>query len=788
MNSEVTPEHSSGISALFVRLVKTILSFKWLLLILVAALTIFAFYEMRSIKMDNSSEAWFVEGDRTVELLDEFRDIFGNDDFVILLFEFDNFFKPENIRVLGRLAKALEAEVPHLKDITWLGNVEYIEGTEDGINIYELLETIPETPEEMARVQKKALNESTYVNNLISPDGQAATIILEMEKYPEDGDTLDPKKEIAPLVREILARAEFATLNVYLAGGPILSHDFDELAGRETKKFIGLCLLVQMVILLWVGRGVRGVLVPISIVFLSIIWTMGAIGLMGFSLNMMIIILPSLLICVGIGDSMHFISEYQDHLNQGLARKKAMLRTFSMVGLPCLLTTLTTMGAFLSFLTVSIRPFREFGMYAAAGVVVALVLTYVLVPFFYSFGMGKNARATNTHKQQNRNDYFDQWLAKIHKIVTTRPGWVVAFFVILSLVSFFGALNIQIESNTVKMASQKLPQRQAIDFIDERMGGSMSMEIMFDTGKTDGIKDPEFLRKMDALQDYINKRPKVTKTTSVLDVLKKMRRALHNNNQEFYSIPDTHDAASQYIFLYETSGGDQLDKLVSFDYDIARLTVKMPAMDTADVRRLIQEVEDFSSKTFDGFVNVEITGALAGVKAINDKMAEGIKSSFVAVLIAIAAMMIIFLRSVKLGLISMIPNVFPVLITLGLMGFSGIYMDMPLMCCSAVIIGVAVDDTIHFFRRYRREFEALGNYSHALRSTLATVGRPITFTTMALILGFGVMTLSYISGWSHFGFLAGFAFFWAYLADFFFCPALILLLKPLGEEKGQVVE
>ena len=127
MNSEVTPEHSSGISALFVRLVKTILSFKWLLLILVAALTIFAFYEMRSIKMDNSSEAWFVEGDRTVELLDEFRDIFGNDDFVILLFEFDNFFKPENIRVLGRLAKALEAEVPHLKDITCLGNVVYIE-------------------------------------------------------------------------------------------------------------------------------------------------------------------------------------------------------------------------------------------------------------------------------------------------------------------------------------------------------------------------------------------------------------------------------------------------------------------------------------------------------------------------------------------------------------------------------------------------------------------------------------------------------------------------------------
>ena len=769
----------------FSSLANKLLKFRWLGIIAVVLLTLFLAFQMQGLKFDNSNEAWFVEGDPTVELLDKFRDIFGNDDFVILLFEFDNFFKPENIRVLGRLAKALEAEVPYLKDIIWLGNVEYIEGVRDGINIYELLETIPESPEEMVRVRKKALSESTYVNNLISPDGQAATIILEMEKYPEDGDTLDPKSEIAPVVRKILDRPEFATLNAYIAGGPIVHHDFDELAGRETKKFMGFCLFIQMVILLWVGRGVRGVLVPISIVFLSIIWTMGAIGLMGFTLNTMIIILPSLLICVGIGDSMHFIAEYHDHLNQGLARKKAMLKTFSMVGLPCLLTTLTTMGAFLSFLTVSMRPFREFGMYAAAGVVAALVLTYILVPFFYSFGMGKNARATNTDTQQNRHDFFDRFLAKIHKIVTSGPGWVVAFFIILSLVSIFGALNIQVESNTVKMVSKKLPMRQAYDFIDERMGGSMAMEIMLDTGKTDGIKNPVFLGKMDALQDFINKRPMVTKTTSVLDVMKKMRRALHNNNQEFYSIPETRKAASQYLFLYETSGGDQLDKLVGFDYDIARLTVKMPAVDTADIGRLVQDVENFSRKTFDGSVSVEITGLSAGVKALNDKIGEGVRSSFIAVLIAITAMMIIFLKSVKLALISMVPNVFPVLITLGLMGFSGIYLDMPLMCCSAIIIGVAVDDTIHFFRRYRREFEALGNYSQALRSTLATVGRPITFTTITLILGFLIMTLSDISGWSHFGPLAGFAFFWALLADFFFAPAMMILLKPLGPETGK---
>jgi len=373
----------------FSSLADKLLRFRWLGIFAVVLLTVFFAFQMRGLKFDNSNEVWFVEGDRSLDLLDKFRDVFGNDDFVVLLFESRNFFEPENIGRIGRLAEVLEAEVPYLKDMTWLGNMEYIEGIEDGIKIHEFLETVPQDPEKMAEVREKALSEPTYVNSLISPDGQSAAIILEMERYPEDGDTLDPKNEIAPAVRKILDRPEFAVLNAHVVGGPIMHHDYDEIAARETRNFMGICLLIQMAILLWVARGVRGVFVPISIVFLSVLWTMGAIGLMGFTLNMMIIILPSLLICVGIGDSMHFIAEYQDQCDKGLARRKAMLKTFAMVGLPCLLTTLTTMGAFLSFLTVRIRPFRELGVYASVGVVTALVLTLVLVPFFYSFGMKK---------------------------------------------------------------------------------------------------------------------------------------------------------------------------------------------------------------------------------------------------------------------------------------------------------------------------------------------------------------------------------------------------------------
>lgn len=787
MSANEKSEYLGRTSAVFSRFGEITLKFKWLLLILVVGLTIAAAFGMQNLRFDNSNEVWFVEDDPTLATLDKFREVFGNEDFVVLLFESENFFEPENIKKLRDLAQTLEVEVPHLKDITWLGNVEYIESTEDGISIYELLETIPENSLKMAAVQKKALNEDSYINNLIAPDGKAYTIVLEMDKYPENSDIIDPELEIAPKIREILARPQFINFKPYIVGGPIFHHDFDKLAGRETPLFMGLCIVIQMILLLWLGKGVRGVVVPITIVFLSIIWTMGAIGWIGFTLNTMVIILPSLLICVGIGDSIHFISEYRDHVDHGMPRKEAMVKTFSMIALPCLLTTITTMGAFLSFLTVSIRPFREFGTYAAIGVVAALILTYILVPFFYSFGMNKNNKKRTIKvldENNKKDDLFDRLLKNIHKIVTKRPGSVVGLFIILSLVSIAGVMKIQLESSVVELVSKKVPIRQAYDFIDTRMGGSMSMEIMLDTGKSDGVKDLKFLKNMDELQTYLNKHPMVTKASSVLDVMKKMRRALHNNNPDFYSLPDTSKAASQYLFFYETSGGDQLDKLVSFDYDIARLTVKMPLAGTSEITEFIEDVETFSKKIVNESVNVEITGSMALTKAMNDRMGEGIKSSFLAVLIAITIMMILFLRSVRLGLISMVPNVFPVLITLGFMGFKGILMSMPLMCCSAIIIGVAVDDTIHFFRRFRREFNARRNYDKALYATLATVGRPLTFTTLTLILGFMVMVFSVMQGWSYFGLLSGFAFFWALMADFFFAPALILLTKPLGPEEA----
>ncbi len=796
MNPGITSKYFSGTNTFFARLAEGILRFRWLLLVLISLLTIFAFYEMRSLRMDNSNESFFLEGDPTKLLLDKFRDTFGNEDFVYVLIETRDFFEPDTIRLIRELAEDLEAHVPYVKDMKFLGNVEYVEGVEGGIEISDLIEEIPETLGEMELVKKRAMNEPLYLDNLISRNGKTAAILLECERYPDE--KVDPRKEIPPAVYKILDKPEYAELEVYTVGTPIIDYEMDEMTSREMSLFGLVCIILQMLILLWVARGVRGVVTPLLVVILSVFWTLGLLGVLDWTLSLMVIMLPVLLICVGIGDSMHIISEFQDQQDRGLARREAIVKSLALVGIPCLLTSLTTTAGFLSFCGTVIKPIREMGIYAAIGVVMAFLLSLIMVPIIFSFGKNKkkvsDLKGSLTWKvkekeiSDGRNDIFDRTIKRIALLNLKHPWAILSIFIILTALSMFGYLLIEVETNSIEFVSTDVPIRQAYDYVDSHMGGSMSMEVMLNTGKKDGIKEIKFLRDMETLQNYIDRHPLTCKTSSVIDTLKKMRRAVHENRMEYYSLPETTAQAAEYLFLYETSGGEELDKYVSFNYDIARINARTKSLNSKDVRTFISDIHRFVKKNIDPSIKVEYTGTMPWIKAMSDYVSQGQKRSFMLAFLAITCMMMIVLRSCKLGLISMIPNVFPVLISLGLMGFAGVYMSIPLMIFSPIIIGVAVDDTIHFFTRYRREFNRTGTYEEALKATLSTVGRPIMFTTMTLVIGFSVFGLSDMYNVTQFGLLAAFAFLWALLADFFLAPAMMLLFKPLGEEKQITID
>lgn len=764
----------------FIALADRVLRRRWLALALLVGLGIFFAARLDELRFDTSNEAWLLEGDLTLERINRFNSIFGNDDFVYVLYEAGDFFAREPLEQFARLAAVLEEEVPHLLDSTWLGSAEWIEGREDSIVIEPLMDPLPETAEALALARTRALSEPSYVDSLISSDAAIAGILLEFGAYPED--RVDPRKDIPPVVREVLARPEQRELSLRAVGGPIMDYDIDVLSALEARDLGIYCLLVQMLVLAWVGRGARAVLVPAAVVIVSVLYTFGIIALAGFKLNLTVIMVPVLLICVGIGDSMHLIAEIQSQRRAGAGRAEAIRRSLGVVGWPCVLTSLTTAAGFLSFLSTDVRPFRELGLYSAAGVLIAVGLTFVLVPIFYSFGRSPS-HSRPSGDAAPPPDIFERALRGIARLVARRPRAIALVFVGLSVISAFGYTRVEVESSALELFSERVPIRQDYDWVDAHMGGSMTLEIMLETGERDGVLDPTFLRSLDALDRFARDHALTTKTTSILDVFRMMRKAFHENRSEYYGIPETREEAYQYLLLYEMSGGENRDKLVSSEGDVARLTVRTRSLDTRSVREFSEELEVFAAERFGSSVRVELTGLMAWMRSMNDLIGRGQRASFAAALVAIGLMMMLVLRSVRLGLISMVPNVFPVLVTLGLLGYLGLYMDIMMMTFSALIIGVAVDDTIHFFVRFRREFARLGAYAPAIEATLTSVGRPITFTTLTLTLGFVVLGVSDVSALVRFGTLSSFAFSWALIADFFFGPALLILLQPLGPER-----
>ena len=337
----------------FGRLTDWVLRRRGAVAVLIVLLTAFFLWKMQDLQFDNSNEIWFSEGDPSLERINTFHKLFGNDDFVYLVFDADTLFSPESLRLLSDLVSDIRKKVPYLRDVTWLGNAERIEADAEGIVVSDFID--PETYDaaSMPELRRRALAEKNYRDNLISSDGKTVGMLLEMRTYPRD--SVEPRSEVTHALRGVLAQPEYAGFSIHAVGQPILHNDYNELSFKESATFFGLCLLVQMVLLFWLGKGVRGVIGPISVVVLSVIWTLGMIQVLGFTLNLFIILIPTLLICVCIGDSMHIIATYNQHRREGLGVVAALRQAMSETGMPCLLTSLTTADSSVSARRISSR-------------------------------------------------------------------------------------------------------------------------------------------------------------------------------------------------------------------------------------------------------------------------------------------------------------------------------------------------------------------------------------------------------------------------------------------------
>lgn len=753
---------------------------------------------------DASYETYFDEDDTTYRAYEAYRDDFGSDEVAYVGFELPGVeygpWNAEAMATLVDLTAALEDEVPFVYTVTSLANAELTVGTEDGIEITRIRDRMPLSQPELLELRETYLRKPLLVGGIINRQADYGAILLKMDRSspdppeelvwdPEKGEALEnlyPQVTDAK-ISEILARPEYSRFVFHVSGDVPLNAYFNRILFVEPFFLMAISLVVISMILAFSFRSFVGVVTPILVLLLTVSVTVAMMALAGFEIGISFSSTPTLLLAIGVAHSVHILSEFRTRFALLRDRREALVQSIRLVGVPCLLTSLTTAVGFASMSFVPIRSISEGALYQAFGVLAAFVLSFTLLMALLSFGPREPGRlslpATRDGEPAGRGRRLRRGLEWVARVNVGHWRALIAAFSILLLVGILGAARVEVDSNWLEDFWPSAPIRQATLRVDEEMGGVTNVVYLFDGGSGDAIKEPAVLREIDRLEALASREAGlVRKTYSIVDVVKDLNQALHGDDPAFHRIPETREAVAQSLLLYESSGGEEAAEYVSSDYRYANLELRIRLAPTAEIARLIRKLDaDLAAHPL-----ASTTVTLTGIGALWLKLMEYIMTSqirgFSIAFVSITLMMMAIFRSWKVGLISMIPNLVPVVLALGAMGWSGIPLDYNKVMIAAVALGISVDDTIHLMTRQAHEFGVHRDYARALREALADVGRALLITSIALVLGFLVLVFSELRSQALYGVLLSGALVVALVADFFLMPALVLWIRPFGPE------
>lgn len=773
-----------------------------LLCICLAVLALCTFFA-KDVRFDNSFESFFDRDDPVYQSFLEFRRNFGSDEISYILYEAPD--KKEGVwnldvmRSIDEISERIEDEVPFVKRVLSLSNAEFIEGRPGELIIHDILRDFPENQQEMLTIRDKVLAKPLYVNGLADPTGRFGAIVVEMRKSsidPLEEIKVDPAKgddllnlypqATAAAIKNILSRYADQGIVFYNTGDVELNSEYNIITMQESERLGLITFAVIGGLLAYFFRTVVGVIGPLAVVALSILTAIGFMGALDWRFDLMFSLLPTVLIAVGVADAVHIIAEFKTSYRSLNDRREAIKRTIYLTGLPCLFTSLTTISGFISMTVSPIKSIKHFSIYTAVGVAGAFFLSVTLLIVFLSFGKRKSGIPAGNQPENSRSGsggkLLKNTLQRVAVFDAKYKKSIVLISTLLFLLSAVGIYRLEVDSNFLSEFSDKVPIKHVTKRVDEVMGGTISYSYVFDTGKADGILEPSVLHEIEALQNKADSMGVVMKTYSVVDLLKDINKSLHDEDPTFYRLPKTINEAAQYILLYEMSGGDELENYVTSNYRSANLEIRTKMADAAEIKKLVTDLDRFLESRSVPVVQLEMTGMGALWFRLIDYIVSSQIRGFLLAFSVIATMMCVLFGSVRVGLLAMIPNLSPVAITLGIMGWTGIPLDYVKLMIGCLAIGIAVDDTIHLVSRCQHEFRRQGSYEKALMHAMTHVGRALFITSIVLVAGFLVFLDSLMDSLAQFGVLVAATISVALLADFFLMPALILVFKPFGPE------
>jgi uncharacterized protein len=768
---------------------------RWMFIVITLVLVLVGITGLKHVTMKNDRDSWFNNKEAIEIATEKFEEQFGNNDNIGILFESEDVFHPEVLKAIKALGDELLDNIPYADELTSLTELEVSVGTEEGIEVINPFENgIPEDPDEIEKIRKLILSRKSLADKLVSADCTETWLSLELLEYPEPEEwnketSTDPMFQVGESAIKIVNDPKWQSdkYTIKPAGMPYSETEERDFFGKESMVRVLSGFAIMILLLIIFLRSFRGVFVPVFTTLMGIVVVFGIMGWLGIGVDANMMTLPILLgMALSVGYSIHLFNAFKRFFKKSGKRKESMIAAVEETGWPIFFTAVTTIGSVMSFATAGILTIQWLGFTCAAVVFADYLFVIILIPVLMSFG--KDKRVTESVKTKRR--FFDNLMEKIGTFVINRRKEILITTSICLLALIPGAFKLEVNMDVFRFMGFKIPYvNRLYQIANSQLGSYMTYNISIDYDEPDKIKDPMVMKNLDALLDTVStfestkKNETASSVFSILDIVKDMNQTLHGDSASYYRVPDSRELIAQLLFLYEISGGTKTFRWIDEDYSMLRAQVRVSKFDANEFVKEINTIRQLGDDYFPG-ASITIVGSAAQFAELNKKIVSGELKSILAALLVIGILLIAVFGSIKTGLIGMIPNLSPLIVLGGYMGYFKSPLDMMTMTIMPMLLGIAVDDTIHFINHIKNEFELCGNYRQSILTSCKTVGKTLGMTTIVLSATFAMYMFSPVANLARIGFLASVGLIAALLIDYLMTPALIMVTKPFGKEKN----
>ncbi|MBT6377535.1 MAG: MMPL family transporter [Flavobacterium sp.] len=760
------------------RVSRIILKNRYLILILIAIATAFLVSQMKHMRF-SYTEANLLPEDHEVNIqYNKFLDIFGEEGNLILLAIKDStVFTPAKFNAWNSLAKSFDSlsEVEFTLSIADVKKLK--KDTKNRKFVLESIYTEELTSQKTIDAVKKELFEKLpFYDNLLY-NKETGTIQTAIYINKEIVNTPVRKafvfKKLIPIID---AFEKETTLDVRVSGMPYIRTINAQNIIDEIQLFVLGALLITGIIFFFFFRSYRATFITLLVVTIGVTWAFGFIGLFGYEITVLTALIPPLIIVIGVPNAVFLINKYQQEIKLHGQQAKALQRVISKIGNATLMTNITTASGFATFVFVKSQLLREFGILASVNILSIFVLALLIIPILYSFMEPPKKKHLN-HLERKWMENVVNWM---EKMVREQRITIYITTVIVIILGIIGLYQIRVSGSLIEDMPKTKAFYKDIKFFEKEFGGIMPLEILIDTKKEKGVMKLSTLKKMDKINEVIESFPELSRPVSVVNLVKYSKQAFYKGNPKYYQLPTSQEQS--YIFEYtKNSDGnsDMLNNFVDSTGQYARITTFMKDVGTDKMNDIQERLQQVVKKEFpEERYNVSFTGkALVFLKGTNYLISNLVFSLSLAIFL-IALFMAWMFRSFKMILISIIPNMLPLLITAGLMGFFGIPIKPSTILVFSIAFGISVDDTIHFLAKYRQELMA-NNWKirRSVYAALRETGVSMFYTSIVLFFGFLVFTVSSFGGTIALGGLVSITLLFAMVSNLLLLPSLLLTFE-----------